>query len=123
MAAFLFIGTFTLASCNNSNIIKNDEDSTLLTNGANVVTQANSLNQSETLKYDPVYVDTSVELGTIAEASNSTDVETAVEKISKPPFQRTRKRYRQRIWRRVSLWNRLAAKQKSRTPRWTCRRL
>jgi len=81
MAAFLFVGTFTLASCNNSSIIKNDEDSTLLTNGANVTNQVNSLNQSESLKYDPVYVDTSVELGTIAEASNSNDIETAVEKI------------------------------------------
>ncbi len=81
MAAFLFIGTFTLASCNNSSIIKNDEDSTLLTNGANVTNQVNSLTQSESLKYDPVYVDTSVELGTIAEASNSNDIETAVEKI------------------------------------------
>ena len=74
-----------LASCGNntnSTLIEKEDDTTTLTNSASISSSVSSNSQSKDLKYDPVYVSTTIDtLNTISEASETTAVEDAVELI------------------------------------------
>ena len=56
LLASLFIGGLSLASCSNSKIVNNDDNSNnYITNGANVINSNNDTFETNNLKYTPVY--------------------------------------------------------------------